>query len=82
MCKNNEEGGSEVKRFENFNVVLLCKWKWCILMEPRAIWKKYFAFSYGSFIEELTIPRYANLRRFDSLGWRDLMLINYNDSLR
>lgn len=38
ICKSKEDGGLCVKNIEAFNMVLVWKWKWWILIEKDALW--------------------------------------------
>lgn len=40
VCKDKEHDGLGIKSLEEFNLALLSKWKWIILVKNEASWKK------------------------------------------
>ncbi|XP_058726223.1 uncharacterized protein LOC131597549 [Vicia villosa] len=77
VCLPIEKGGLGVRRIGDFNVALLCKWKWRILEQTRALWYGVLKARYGdinlSFVHEGVKGKGEVLK---SVWWRDILSLN------
>lgn len=48
ICRPKLQGGLGVKNIEDFNVSLLRKWKWSLLVDNHAPWSKLLTYKYGN----------------------------------
>ena len=46
VCLSKEEGGLGVQRLREFNVALLGKWCWCILVDREGLWYRFLKARY------------------------------------
>lgn len=51
VCKSKEKGGLGVKNLEWFNIALLGKWVWRLLVGNNALWSKLLIFKYGDLVK-------------------------------
>ncbi|GKV28721.1 hypothetical protein SLEP1_g37737 [Rubroshorea leprosula] len=47
VCRNKKEGGLGVKDLDRFNLALLGKWRWRLVVEKDALWNKVVEAKYG-----------------------------------
>ncbi|KAK2449929.1 hypothetical protein QL285_009079 [Trifolium repens] len=70
VCRPKEEGGLGVKDLLWFNLALLAKWRWRLLMEHGSLWKRVLGAKYGDVGGHiLSLGRGYKL----SLWWKDLV---------
>jgi hypothetical protein len=70
VCRPKEEGGLGVKDLGWFNLALLAKWRWRLLMEDGSLWKKVLEAKYGNVSRlNMTLARGSK----PSLWWKDLL---------
>ncbi|MCI15296.1 putative ribonuclease H protein, partial [Trifolium medium] len=72
VCRPKVDGGLGVKDLLLFNVSLLAKWRWCLLVEDGSLWKKVLEAKYGR-VGRLILP--LNRRNYFSLWWKDLVCL-------
>ncbi|MCI15623.1 LINE-1 reverse transcriptase like, partial [Trifolium medium] len=70
VCRPKKEGGLGVKDLLLFNVSLLAKWRWRLLVEDGSLWKKVLEAKYGG-VGKLTLS--LNRGNKSSLWWKDLV---------
>ncbi|GAU32090.1 hypothetical protein TSUD_152950 [Trifolium subterraneum] len=69
VCRPKEDGGLWVKDLKWFNISLLTKWRWRLLVEHDSLWKHVLEAKYGGVGRlNLSLPR----RNKFSLWWKDL----------
>lgn len=47
VCLSKEKGGLGVRRLREFNVALLGKWCWCMLVDKEGLWYRVLKARYG-----------------------------------
>jgi hypothetical protein len=72
VCRPKNEGGLGVKDLKWFNILLLAKWRWRLLVENDLLWKNVLEAKYGGVgRSSLSLPRGKKF----SLWWKDLVEI-------
>lgn len=67
-----------MKNIETFNRVLICKWKWRIMMEKEALREGILKHKYGNVALKLLTNENLVQRSMESIWWRDLKAIGEN----
>jgi hypothetical protein len=70
VCRPKKEGGLGVKDLKAFNLSLMAKWRWRLLVEEGSQWKNILSAKYGE-VGGLVLGMGARSRA--SLWWRDLV---------
>jgi hypothetical protein len=70
VCRPKDEGGLGVKDLGWFNLALLAKWRWRLLMENGPLWKKVLEAKYGD-VSRLNLTLVRGCK--PSLWWKDLL---------
>ncbi|GLU12193.1 hypothetical protein SLE2022_288930 [Rubroshorea leprosula] len=47
VCRSRKEGGLGVKDLDKFNMALLGKWRWRLMVEKEALWNRVVEAKYG-----------------------------------
>lgn len=68
ICKDKSKGGLGVRGIEDFNMTLLSKWKWRLLIDKKAIWVDVLRARYGNFEHTILIGDFGDLRVLFQLG--------------
>lgn len=71
-----DEWGLCVKDVDVMNMALLNKWKWGILKDQNATWKKILSSRYENIENKVSVGRSSVLNSSDSIWWRDLVLVD------
>ena len=67
LCKPKEEGGLGLRDVHNFNLALLAKWRWRLLVEEKVRWKDLLVSKYG-----LSSNASQSPMKLQSWWWREL----------
>lgn len=73
MCLPKKLGGLGVKNLEFFNLSLLPKWRWRLLVDKGAVWFNLLAFKYE--MEFSAFDQVISSSHNSSFWWKDLFLI-------
>lgn len=76
VCKPKELEGLGIKSIKLFNLALLLKWKWRILVEKDVVWKKVLKARYGDCDYHILTEQSCNSRNPSSTWWKDVNKID------
>lgn len=72
VCKPNDEGGLGVKDLRSFNLILLGKWRWRLLVGNSSIWQDVLVARYGQAVASTPVLSSLTIPSFASSWWKDI----------
>ena len=70
VCKSKVEGGLGIRDIRKFNLAIMAKWRWRLVLEEEGRWKDLLVSKYGMVTKCLRTPV-----KTQSWWWRDLQKV-------
>lgn len=73
ICRLKDKGGIGVRCLNNFNLALLAKWRWRLLVDRDALWRTILERRYGCLVTAVISCESSARNKKSSLWWRDIV---------